>query len=374
MNGKNVLGMIFANIHEESLETLTNMRTMGSVPFGARYRLIDFPLSNMVESQIAKVGVVTNANFNSLMDHVGTGKPWDLSRKNDGLYLLPPYSINSVTMWGNRIDAIYGNMGFLDQSNQEYVLMSDCNNVLSLDYNKVFAAHEETGADITIVAVKGKMPANIGSILVLDDVADDGKINGAVVDPDATEDVYYSTNIILIKKYLLQTLISSAHSKNEVSFQKNILQSCIKTNKVYAYDATDCFVGTIDSVQSYYDISMSLLDRTNKKKLFAAERPIYTKERDDMPTLYGMEAKVTNSLVADGCEIKGTVENCILFKGVKIEEGAVVKNSILMQDTVIGANSKINCIIADKDVSVKAGVELSGAENFPVSLSKGTRI
>lgn len=374
MNGKNVLGMIFANVHEEALETLTNMRTIGSVPFGSRYRLIDFPLSNMVESQITKVGVVTNANFNSLMDHVGTGKPWDLSRKNDGLYLLPPYSINSVTMWGNRIDAIYGNMGFLDQSNQEYVLMSDCYNVISLDYEKLFDAHEKTGADITIVAVKGKKPTNIGSVLVFSDVAEDGRALSAFVDPDDDEEVYYSTNIILIKKYLLQTLISTAHSKNEVSFQKNILQSCIKTNKVYTYDATDSFVGTIDSVQSYYDISMSLLNKENKKKLFAPERPIYTKERDDMPTLYGMNAKVTNSLVADGCEINGKVENCILFKGVKIEEGAVVKNSILMQDTVISANSKINCIIADKNVSIKAGVEISGAENFPVSLSKGTRI
>lgn len=374
MNGKNVLGMIFANIHEEALDTLTEMRTMGSVPFCSRYRLIDFPLSNMVESGITKIGVVTNANFNSLMDHVGTGKPWDLSRKTDGLYLLPPYSINSATMWGNRIDAIYGNMGFLNQSNQEYILMSDCYNVVSLDYDKLFEFHEKNDADITIVGVKAKMPKSIGSVLVLNDVAINGKVNSAVVDPAEEDEVFYSTNIILIKKYLLQTLITTAHSKNEVSFQKNIIMNCIKTNKVFAYDATDAFVGTIDSVQSYYDISMSLLENENRKKLFARERPIYTKERDDMPTLYGMEAKVTNSLVADGCEVKGTVENCILFKGVKIDEGAVVKNSILMQDTVICSNSKINCVIADKNVNVKPNVELSGAKNFPVILSKDARI
>lgn len=374
MNGKNVLGMIFANIHEEALDTLTEMRTMGSVPFCSRYRLIDFPLSNMVESGITKIGVVTNANFNSLMDHVGTGKPWDLSRKTDGLYLLPPYSINSATMWGNRIDAIYGNMGFLNQSNQEYILMSDCYNVVSLDYDKLFEFHEKNDADITIVGVKTKMPKSIGSVLVLNDVAINGKVNSAVVDPAEEDEVFYSTNIILIKKYLLQTLITTAHSKNEVSFQKNIIMNCIKTNKVFAYDATDAFVGTIDSVQSYYDISMSLLENENRKKLFARERPIYTKERDDMPTLYGMEAKVTNSLVADGCEVKGTVENCILFKGVKIDEGAVVKNSILMQDTVICSNSKINCVIADKNVNVKPNVELSGAKNFPVILSKDARI
>lgn len=374
MNGKNVLGMIFANIHEEALETLTEMRTMGSVPFCSRYRLIDFPLSNMVESGITKIGVVTNANFNSLMDHVGTGKPWDLSRKTDGLYLLPPYSINSATMWGNRIDAIYGNMGFLNQSNQEYILMSDCYNVVSLDYDKLFDFHEKNDADITIVGVKAKKPKSIGSVLVFNDVAINGKINDAVVDPADEDEVFYSTNIILIKKYLLQTLVTTAHSKNEVSFQKNIILNCIKTNKVFAYDATDAFVGTVDSVQSYYDISMGLLEKENRKKLFSAERPIYTKERDDMPTLYGMDAKVINSLVADGCEVKGTVENCILFKGVKIDEGAVVKNSILMQDTVIRSNSKINCVIADKNVNVKPNVELSGAKNFPVILSKDARI
>ena len=142
MNGKKVLGIIFANIHEETLDSLTAMRTMGSVPFCSRYRLIDFPLSNMVESNVTKVGVITNANFQSLMDHVGTGKPWDLSRKTDGLYLLPPFSIGSASMWGNRIDAIYGNMNFLHHSNQTYVLMSDCNNVLSVDYSKLFNAHE----------------------------------------------------------------------------------------------------------------------------------------------------------------------------------------------------------------------------------------
>ena len=374
MNGKKVLGMIFANVHEEALESLTNMRTMGSVPFCSRYRLIDFPLSNMVESGITKIGVVTNANFNSLMDHVGTGKPWDLSRKTDGLYLLPPYSLNSTTMWGNRIDAIYGNMGFLDQSNQEYVLMTDCYNVMNIDFTKLFEAHEKSGAAVTVAGVKGKLPKNMSSLLVFNDVDENGKILDAAVDPATDDEVFYSCNIILIKKYLLQTLITTTHSKNEVSFQRSILMNCINSGMAYAYDATENFVGTIDSVQSYYDISMSLLNRENKKKLFAPERPVYTKERDDMPTLYGTSAVVKNSLIADGCEIKGTVENCVIFKGVKVEADAVVKNSILMQDTVIGEGSSVNCIIADKNVNIKSGVELSGAPNFPVSLSKDTRI
>lgn len=372
MNGKKVLGIVFANIHEEALDSLTAMRTMGSVPFCSRFRLIDFPLSNMVKSGITKIGVVTNANFQSLMDHVGTGKPWDLSRKTDGLYLLPPFSIGTATMWGNRIDALFGNMNFLQQSNQTYVLMSDCNHVLSVDYSKLFDAHEQSGADITILGVKGKMPKNIGSVLCFDKVDENGRITEMSLDKKTDDDVFYSCNIMIMKKYLLEALVTAAHSKNEISYQRNIIMANVDKLKIHAFDATDSFVGTVDSIQSYYDISMSLLEKDNRTKLFAS--PISTKERDDMPTIYGPESSLNNSLVADGCIINGTVENCIVFKGVKVGINTVVKNSILMQDTVIGENSKISCIIADKNVSIKDGVELSGADTFPICLTKNTRI
>ena len=374
MNDKKVMGMIFANIHEGTLDSLTAMRTMGSVPFCSRYRLIDFPLSNMVESGVTKVGVITNANFQSLMDHVGTGKPWDLSRKNDGLFILPPFNVGSATMWGNRIDAIYGNMGFLEQSNQTYVAMCDCNNVLSLDYEALFDRHEESGADITVVGVKAPMPDKIGSILCFDKVEEDGRITEMSLDRHDEAEIFHSVNIVIMKKYLLESLITTAHSKNEISFQRNVLMANVKSLKIYAYDATDSFVGTISSVQAYYDVSMKLLEKENRDKLFNADFPIYTKERDDMPALYGAESHLTNSLVADGCIIDGTVENSIIFKGAKIAKGAVVKNSILMQDTVVGENATLSYVIADKNVNIKNGVELSGAPTFPVTLSKGTRI
>ncbi len=372
MNGKKVLGIVFANVHEEALDSLTAMRTMGSVPFCSRYRLIDFPLSNMVDSGISKIGVVTNSNFQSLMDHVGTGKPWDLSRKADGLYLLPPFSVGSASMWGNRIDALYGNINFLRQSNQNYVLMSDCNHILSVDYEKMFDAHEKSGADITILGVKSKMPSNIGSVLCFDEIDENGRITEMSLDKNTQDEVFYSCNIMLMKKYLLETLITSAHSKNEISYQRNIIMANVKNLKIHAFDATDCFAGTIDSIQSYYNISMSLLKKENRAKLFSS--PISTKERDDMPTIYGPDSSLKNSLVADGCIIEGTVENCIIFKGVKIGKNTVVKDSILMQDTVIAENSKINCLIADKNVNIKNGVELSGAATFPVCLTKNTRV
>ena len=374
MNGKKVLGIIFANIHEGTLDSLTASRTMGSVPFCSRYRLIDFPLSNMVEGGVTKIGVITNANFQSLMDHVGTGKPWDLNRKNDGLFILPPFNVGTAAMWGNRIDAIFGNMGFLEQSNQSYVVMCDCNNVLSLDYEKLFDTHEKSGADITVVGVKAPMPDKIGSILCFDKVDENGRITEMSLDRTDEGDVYHSVNIVIMKKYLLENLITQAHSKNRISFQKNVLMANVNSLDIRAYDATDSFIGTVSSVQAYYDVSMKLLESGSRHKLFSKQFPVYTKERDDMPTLYGPESTSKNSLVADGCIIDGTVENCIIFKGTKIAKGAVVKNSILMQDTVIGENANLNYVISDKNVNIKNGVELSGAPTFPVTLTKGTRI
>ena len=192
------------------------------------------------------------------------------------------------------------------------------------------------------------------------------------LDQKKDDDVFYSCNIMIMKKYLLETLVTTAHSKNEISFQRNIIMANVKNLKIHAFDATDSFVGTIDSIQSYYDISMSLLEKENRKKLFKS--PISTKERDDMPTIYGPASSLKNSLVADGCIIDGQVENCIIFKGVKIGKDTVVKNSILMQDTIVGNNSKINCVIADKNVSIKDGIELAGASSFPICLTKNTRV
>lgn len=374
MTGKNVLGIIFANVHEGALDSLTAMRTIGSVPFCSRYRLIDFPLSNLVESGISKIGVITNANFQSLMDHVGTGKPWDLSRKNDGLFILPPFNVGSATMWGNRIDAIYGNKGFLEQSNQEYVMISDTNHIMSLDCRDVYDKHVESGADITIVGVKSPMPEKISSILCFDKVDENGRILEMSLDSKTEGDVFHSVNVVIMKKYLLENLVTTAHSKNEISFQRNIIMANANKLNICAYDATDSFVGTISSVQSYYDVSMKLLEKENRNKIFKKDIPIYTKERDDMPSIYGPESKLNNSLVADGCIIEGVVENSIIFKGVKIGKNAVVKNAILMQDTIVGENAKVNCVIADKNVNIKANVELSGASTFPITLTKGTKI
>ena len=175
--------------------------------------------------------------------------------------------------------------------------------------------------------------------------------------------------MILMKRSLLQRIIGEADSLNYTSFERDILQANVEKLRIYAYGID--FARTIDSLQSYFNVSMELLDPKNCEDLFSKDRPIYTKVRDDMPTIYGLGSKVKNSLVASGCIIKGEVENSILFRGVRVEKGAVIKNSIVMQGGYIASGASLNYTITDKSVAVTANKTLSGAENYPVFVGKG---
>lgn len=373
MNGQKVLGIIFSNFYDEVLSQLTDLRTMGSVPFCSRYRLIDFPLSAMVGSGMTKVGIVTKSNYKSLMDHIGTGKPWDLSRKYEGMFLLPPFNASGASYASSRVDAIYNNREFIRQSKQDYVLMTDCNVVTGLNYTELFDFQDKVDADIVIVATKGKIPENLKDVVVFDEVDKKGRAVQISIDPITDDEVLYSTSIILAKKYVLENLINNAYTHNRHHFQKDVLMSSLGTIKLCVYK-TNTFAETIDSLQSYYRISMSMLKKDNRDKIFNSTHPIYTKERDDMPAKYGLESSIKNSLVADGCTIEGRVENCILFRGVTVGKDAVIKNSIIMQDTIVGENAKLNCVITDKNVIVKHNVELKGAANYPICLAKNSTV
>lgn len=367
MTGKNIVGIIFSNAYDECVSELTGIRTMGSVPFASRYRLIDFTLSNMVNAGIEKVGVLTKSNYQSLMDHLGTGKPWDLARKNDGLFILPPFSTNEAGGNADKLTSLKGAMGFISRSKEEYVLFSDCNTILNIDIEKLMDYHTAKNADMTIVYKNGKMP-QLTDVIVLDMNAD-GKAEKISVSPVAEGDVNYSLNVILMKKSLLERLMNEAVSLNYSDFEADIIQRNAGKLNIYGFEATG-FSATIESMQSYYEANMTLLAPENCADLFDTARPVYTKVRDDMPAIYGVGSDVKNSLVADGCIIEGTVENSILFRGVRVAKGAVVKNSILMQDTYVAQDATVNCVVADKSVVITPNKTLSGAENYPVYIGK----
>ncbi len=366
MLSKNVLGIVFSSAYDDNIREMTNIRTMGSIPFAGRYRLIDFVLSNMVNCGITKVGVVTKSNYQSLMDHLGSGKAWDLSRKSGGMTILPPFNLGSGGVYRSKIEALSNIMDYLTQSNKDYVVLSDCNAVCNIDYGELLDFHEKSGADITVAYKNGEVPKTEDRMVFT--LGADKRINEVVISPENTEKADYSLNIIVMSRMLLERLINDAKSQNFKSFEQDIIQNNVSSLKICGYPVTD-FARVIDSLQSYYDISMGLVSG-DCKELFKKERPVYTKVRDNMPATYGLSSSVNNSLVADGCIIKGKVENSILFRGVRIEEGAEIRNSIIMQDTYIGAGAKINCAILDKSVVVKPSRELSGAPTYPLYVGK----
>ena len=367
MTGKNVFGLIFSNAYDESITELTGIRTMGSVPFASRYRLIDFTLSNMVNAGIEKVGVLTKSNYQSLMDHVGTGKPWDLSRKNDGLFILPPFSTTEVGGNNDKLSSLKGVLGFISRSKEEYVLLSDCNTVINLDIEELIDNHIDNNADITIVYKNGKKP-NLKDIMTFD-IGFYGRVENINMNVDSEKQENYSLNIILMKKALLEKLINDAISNNYKNFGRDIIQRNVENLNIYGFEAKG-YAATIESLESYFKVNMELLDMANADDLFNRERPVYTKVRDDMPAIYGVGSDVKNSLIADGCIIEGTVENSILFRGVRVEKGAVIKNSIVMQDVFVAQNATLNCVVADKSVVITPNKTLSGAENYPVYIGK----
>ena len=372
MTGKNIVGIVFSNAYDECISELTGIRTMGSVPFASRYRLIDFTLSNMVNAGIEKVGVLTKSHYQSLMDHVGNGKPWDLSRKNEGLFILPPFSTNEVGENNDKLTSLKGILGFISRSKEEYVLLADCNSIANIDVEDLINTHIDNTADITIVYKNGKLP-KLSNMMTMD-LGFYGVIKKIDTEPAATTgDVNYSLNTILMKKSLLEKLVNDAIKNNYKSFSKDIIQRNVKNLNIYGYEAKG-YSATIDSMDSYFKVNMDLLNLANSDDLFNKDRPVYTKVRDDMPAIYGINSNVKNSLIADGCIIDGTVENSILFRGVKVEKGAVVKNSIVMQDSMIAQNSSINYVITDKSVVITSNKALSGAENYQLYIGKETVI
>ena len=357
----NVLGIIYSNVYDDCLSELTSVRTMGSVPFAGRYRLIDFVLSGMVNGGIAKVGISTKANYQSLMDHIGSGKAWDLSRKRDGMTILPPFNLTgSGGVYKSRLEALSGMLQYISESGKDYVLLSDCNVVCNLDYEKIIDEHIKGGADITIAYKRGVAPKF------------SDKITKVIVGEMGDTAVNYSLNIIVLSRVLLERLVHGAMGQGDESFERDVIGKNVDSLNIKGYKV-EGYARTIDSLQSYYDISMGLLTG-EFKDLFVKDLPVYTKVRDDMPAIYGVCAGAKNSLVADGCIIKGTVENSILFRGAYVAEGAVVKNSIIMQDSYISQNAKVNCAILDKQVVIKPGRELSGADSYPIYIGKNITV
>ena len=373
VNMGNVLGLVFANMHDTTLGDMTKNRTMGSVMFGGRYRLIDFPLSNMVNSGISEVGVITKSNYQSLLDHLGSAREWDLARKKGGLYILPPFGNVESTLYRGRIEALYGAMSFIKHSRAKYVILSDCDVVTNIDYKPIVAAHIESGADITAVAHTGVYSSEDIKTSTVFNVDADKNVTSVLINPDISGTCTTSLNVFVMSMDFLIETVNDAMARGNVSFERNILQEKCRELKIKIYEY-DNYFSKLNSPESYFKSNMALLEPENARKLFVPKRSIYTKVSDNAPVKYDLDRKVSNSLIADGCIIEGEVENSVLFRGVKVGKGAKVKNCILMQGTVVGDNAELNYLITDKNVSICENHILTSSPQYPMYVGKGASV
>ncbi len=372
----NALGILFPNSYDELVPELTSERLMASIPFAGRYRMIDFALSSMVNSGISNISVLARENYRSLMDHLGSGREWDLARKNGGLFVWPPFAEKSMSMYRGRVEALVHITEFLSEQKEQYVILCDTNIAVSFDFEEFIQYHIDHGADVTVAYTVQELPESAlkarqmipGCMYYTFDI-DGDNVTDIYINPQELGIQNFGMNIYCIDREQLIKIIRESYMRGGVYFERDILQRMIELNetKVVAY-RFDGYYSRIQDMKSYFDENLRLLEEENLDALFS--RPVYTKLRDDNPTRYFDGAVVKNVMAADGCVIEGNVENCVLFRGVKIGKGATVKNCVLMQDTVVEDGATLDYIITDKDARITEGQEVRGTDSFPVYIAK----
>ena len=369
MNGLH--GIIFSYEKRNDLRELSEIRSSASIPFGGRYRMVDFALSNLVNAGVTDVGVVLNGRYQSMLDHLGTGKVWDLSRKRGGLRMLPPF--NYQQNWGvlpfrGKIEALAGVRTYLDTIRQDYVALMDGDLVVNLPLADIFEEHVKSGADVTVVCGNDSFATEDGTYF---EKNSEDRITEVLFNLH-TPRGYRGLEVYILSTQLLKDLVDECAAKDQFSWRKEL-----QTRKDSLYLRSyiwSGFAAQIRSVQEYYDRSMQLLNPAIRAELFCPERPIRAKGADKSSTYLGPEGKCVNSLVAEGCRIEGTVENSILFPGVVVEAGAVVRNCVLFKETAVRRDAQLSYIIADKDVEVLSNRTLMGHATYPIVLAKGSKV
>ncbi|HXK72328.1 MAG: glucose-1-phosphate adenylyltransferase subunit GlgD [Clostridia bacterium] len=370
---KDALGIIFGEGTDAGLGTLTANRSLAAVPIASRYRIIDFILSSMVNSGITNVGIITQKNYKSLMDHLGTGKEWDLNRKIGGLLLIPPFSSrDTMSNENGDLSDLAGALDFLEKSPQKYVVLSKSHLICNLNFDDAFEKHVNTNSIVTIFYQNLEPRGEVSGLknrffLNLDE---DDRVNQIKAYSSTNLSNKISLDIYIINKEFLIYLIRDGLASGEKGSLSEILSKRVDHMRMTGYIAKD-FVARIDSIKTFYQANMVILNKDIRERLFFRPGRIYTKVKDEAPTKYMDSAVVKNSLIADGCVINGYVENSIIFRGVKIEKGAKVINSIIMQNSEVMEDAILEHVILDKEVIIRKDIRLTGQQSYLVLINKG---
>ena len=366
------MGVILVN--QDKIPPITDIRANLSLPIAGRYRIIDFVLSNMSNAGITNIGVAAESNYSSLMDHIRSGKPWDLDRKGSGLKILPPSMEHKLGKINGSIDMLTGIRDFIRRSRETYVILSLGNNIYNMDFSKAIDEHIENQADVTAVYTKLSNVAEAQlSRYTLFDIDENNRIKDIEVMPYYPKTNYAGLDIYIMEKALLESFIDECSARGDIDFVKDALAKKLCGMRIFGYEHKG-YVGKVDSMKSFYQCNMDFLNAEIRRELFNPENPIYTKTKDQSPTKYGNDAVVKNCFVSDGCIIDGTIENCVLSRGVRVAKGAVVKNSIIMQNSVIEEDVELAHVVFDKQVKITKGRKLIGQKSYPLAIEKDTEI
>lgn len=375
---KNTLGIIIGFDSNNDLRELSEHRPVASVPFGGRYRVIDFMMSNLVNSGCYQVAVLMRDKYQSLLDHLGSGKDWDLSRKRGGMFLLPPNAFAPKSSplvtenYRTSLEALGSISDMLNKNKSEHVLICSADIVANIPLDEVMKEHKKSEADVTIVCTKNPEGGAFDMFLGLsprhevEDIRNGDNMGGKCK--------YKSMGIYIMKRKYLQRLLSDCVTHNLRSFERDAMQHVFKRgDKVHGY-VFDKYSAKIENVKGYFSASMDMLDKDIRDQVFLKNRPILTKIYDEAPTYYGEDAEVSDSLIADGSRIEGTVENSIIFRGCTIAKDAVVKDSIVLPNSSIGEGVELSYVVTDKGVTVRENRKMVGGATYPVAIAKNATV
>lgn len=366
---KNCLGIINLDENEDKIRELTRNRPLASIPIAGRYRIIDFILSNLTNAGVESIGIFAKMQSRSLMDHLSNGRPWDLNRKIDGLrffnFTTTDPCIDDITNFANNIEYLY-------KARQEYVIFTSSYMICNIDFKDILKSHIESGCDITMVYKKVEdADKNFCGCDALN-IDEDGNILSIGKNISNKKNASIGMGIYIMKKELLIQMINDCISTGHHRKVKSYIYNSLDKLKVRSYEFKG-YLACLNSLISYYRASMDLLDHKINRELFSLERPIYTKTNDEIPAKCSNDCVVKNSIIANGCLIEGTVENCIIFRRVKVSKGAILKNCIILQNCIIGENAKLYNIVTDKYVEIGANKELRGDITIPLVVEKSIR-
>ncbi len=368
------MGIIFSNIYDSNMGALTEFRTSASIPVGGRYRQIDFILSNMANSDIRHIGIVTKYNYHSLMDHLGSCQEWDLQLSTDGVVFLPPYATGHTGIYRGKLEALQTALPVLEKANQNYVVLAESNVMAAVDFRKVMKSHVESGCDVTVVTKNDMADGKTIQPFALQ--ADEtGKAVSMGINYAAPADHAVGLGMFIMSRQRLIDAIYETVPHGKYHLERDFIMEMFNEDKlsVNVYN----FAGKAlvnQSVESFYHNNLALLDAEIRNSLFHGEVPIYTKVRDEVPTRYGKNAEIANCMVADGCRLDGKLENTVVFREVKVEAGANVQDSVVMQGCVVESGASIRYTILDKNVTVKSGTKLLGSPDHPLVIRKGVTV